>query len=160
MRINMLAAASAVAFTAALAPVSTAAAETELPGPEVAFVGDNVVVSSDRAEASVLAKFRCFGGEEGTHLWVGVKQDGEDLEGHASSARARAYYDTNYRWAEDPAGQTIDCDGAWHATRYTVKLVEGKGLLERGSAWVQFCAFDNRGNMASVNGWKTVRVGS
>lgn len=160
MRINHLAAASFIGLATALAPAATAVAEPELPGPEVSFVHDNVVVAADRSEATVLAKYRCFGGEEGTHLWVSVKQDGEDLEGEGSSARARAWYDTNYKWAEDPAGQTVDCDGRWHATRFTVKLVEGKGLLERGSAWVQFCAFDNRGNMASVNGWKSVRVGA
>jgi hypothetical protein len=160
MRKNILAAASLIGLASVLVPTSTAVAEDELPAPEVSFVGDNVVVSADRTQASVLAKFRCFGGEEGTHLWVGVKQDGADLEGPGSSARARAYYDTNYMWAEDPAGLTIDCDGQWHSTRYTVKLVEDKGLLGRGAAWVQFCAFDNRGNMASVNGWKTVRVGS
>lgn len=158
MRITPTIAAFVVSLGAALAPVGAAQAE-ELPAPEVAWTHDNVVVSSDRAEATVLAKYRCFGGEEGTHLWVSVKQDGENLEGEGSSARARAWYDTNYQYAEDPAGQTIPCDGRWHATRFTAKLVEGKGLLERGSAWVQFCAFDNRGNMASVNGWKSVRAG-
>jgi hypothetical protein len=159
MRKLIVAAASAAGLATALVPASTAVAEAELPAPEVAFVNDNVVVSADRTQATVLAKYRCFGGEEGTHLWVSIKQDGEDLEGEGSSARARAWYDTNYQWAEDPAGQTIPCDGSWHATRFTVKQVEGKGLLGRGSAWVQFCAFDNRGNLASVNGWKAVRVG-
>lgn len=158
MRTSILAAATMIGLSAALVPASTAVAE-ELPAPEVAFVHDNVVVSADRAEATVLAKYRCFGGEEGTHLWVSIKQGGEDLEGPGSSARARAWYDTNYQYAEDPAGQTLPCDGRWHATRFTVKLVEGKELLERGSAWVQFCAFDNRGNLASVNSWKPVRVG-
>lgn len=159
MRTFVRAAATMVGLSTVLAPASTAVAE-ELPAPEVAFVHDNVVVSADRAEATVLAKYRCFGGEEGTHLWVSIKQGGEDLEGPGSSARARAWYDTNYQYAEDPAGQTLPCDGRWHATRFTVKLVEGKELLERGSAWVQFCAFDNRGNLASVNSWKPVRVGS
>lgn len=159
MRTSILTAATMVGLSTALVPASTAVAE-ELPAPEVAFVHDNVVVSADRAEATVLAKYRCFGGEEGTHLWVSIKQGGEDLEGPGSSARARAWYDTNYQYAEDPAGQTLPCDGRWHATRFTVKLVEGKDLLERGSAWVQFCAFDNRGNLASVNSWKPVRIGS
>ena len=159
MRTSVLATATMVGLSTVLAPASTAVAE-ELPAPEVAFVHDNVVVSADRAEATVLAKYRCFGGEEGTHLWVSVKQGGEDLEGPGSSARARAWYDTNYQYAEDPAGQTLPCDGRWHATRITVKLVEGKELLERGAAWVQFCAFDNRGNLASVNSWKPVRVGN
>jgi hypothetical protein len=149
-----------VGMTAALVPLSTASAEAELPAPEVAFVGANVVVAANGAEADVLAKYRCFGGEEGTHLWVSVKQDGVDLPGEGSSARARAWYDTNYQYAEDPAGQTIACDGRWHATLFTVKQVEGKEALARRTAWVQFCAFDNRGNMASVNGWKSVRVGS
>lgn len=160
MRTSIVVAGSLVGLATALAPASTAVAEADLPGPEVAFVHDDVVVAADRAEASVLARFRCFGGEEGTHLWVSVKQGGEDLEGEGSGGRSRAWYDTNFRWAEDPAGQTLDCDGHWHATRFTVKRVDGKGLLERGSAYVQFCAFDNRGNLASVNGWKTVRVGS
>jgi hypothetical protein len=158
MRITTALAAGAFSLVGALAPPGAAQAE-ELPAPEVAWTQDNVVVGADRAEATVLAKYRCHGGEEGTHLWVSVKQDGENLEGEGSSARARAWYDTNYQYAENPAGQTIACDGRWHATRFTVKLVDGKGLLEPGSAWVQFCAFDNRGNMASVNGWKSVRVG-
>jgi hypothetical protein len=158
---KLIAAGAAVSgLTAAFVPASTAVAEAELPAPEVAFVGDNVVVSANGAEATVLAKYRCYGGEEGTHLWVSVKQDGEDLEGEGSSARARAWYDTNYQYAEDPAGQTIACDGRWHATRFTVKLVDGWGELARRTAYVQFCAFDNRGNLASVNGWKSVRVGS
>jgi hypothetical protein len=156
----LTAGAALVGMTAALVPLSTASAEAELPAPEVAFVGANVVVAANGAEADVLAKYRCFGGEEGTHLWVSVKQDGVGLPGEGSSARARAWYDTNYQYAEDPAGQTIACDGRWHATLFTVKQVEGKEPLARRTAWVQFCAFDNRGNMASVNGWKSVRVGS
>jgi hypothetical protein len=159
MKKHIVAAAALAGLAATLVPASTAVAEGDLPAPEVAFVGDNVVVGANHAEATVLAKYRCFGGEEGTHLWVSVKQDGDDLEGEGSSARARAWYDTNYQYAEDPAGQTIACDGRWHATRFTVKQVEGKGELARRTAYVQFCAFDNRGNMASVNGWKAVRVG-
>jgi hypothetical protein len=156
MRKQLIAAAAFAAVALPFQPTSVQA--DELPAPEVAFVGDNVVVSADRTQATVLAKYRCYGGEEGTHLWVSVKQDGEDLEGEGSSTRARSWYDTNYQYAEDPAGQTIACDGRWHSTRFVVKLVEGKGLLEKGEAYVQFCAFDNRGNMASVNGWKAVRA--
>ena len=157
MRKNVFAAASLLALGTALVPAAAGAEEN--PGLEVSWVGDNVVVSADRAEATVLAKFRCFGGEEGTHLWVSFKQDGENLEGEGSGARARAHYDTNYMWAEVEGGQTINCNGQWHTTKYTVKQVPGKGTLDRGAAWVQFCAFDTLGNMASVNGWKTVRVG-
>jgi hypothetical protein len=149
---------AAVAAATPLVAAGTAQA-AELPAPEVAFVQDNVVVAANRAEATVLAKYRCYGGEEGTHLWVSAKQ-GENLEAEGSSAWATAWYDTNYQYAENPAGQTIDCDGHWHATRFTIKRVEGKGLLKPGSVWVQFCVFDSQGGFGSVSAYKTVRIGA
>ena len=61
-----------------------------------------------------------------------------------------AWYDTNYQYANDPAGQTIQCDGRWHVNRFTVKLVDHpfgtnyvSGKLAKGAAWVQFCVFDS-----------------
>jgi hypothetical protein len=160
MRRNIVAAASLLALAASVAPTAAQAEETpQGPGPEVSWVGDNVVVSADRGEASVLAKFRCYGGEEGTHLWASVKR-GENLQAEGSGGWATSWYDTNYQYQDNPAGQTIQCDGRWHATRFTVKRVEGKGTLDRGPAWVQFCVFDSRGGFASVNGYKSVRVGT
>ena len=131
-----------------------------LPAPEVSWVNENVIVTgADGTQAQLLAKYRCYGGEEGTHLWASVKQGGDDLEGEGSSARATSWYDTNYQYANDPAGQTINCDGHWHATRFTVKLVEGWEELASGPAWVQFCVFDSTGGFGYSYGWKTVRVG-
>ena len=160
MRKSIAAAASLLAAGAAVAPATANAEEGGPAGPEVAFVNANVVVSgAHRDEATVLAKYRCDGGREGTHLWVSVKQ-GENLEAEGSSQWATAHYDTNYMWAQDPVGMTMDCDGQWHADRVTVKMTPASaGLLQRGSAWVQFCAFDNHGGFTSVNGYKAVRVG-
>lgn len=157
MRAKYALAGATLAATTALVP-ATALASDELPEPEVEFVHQNVVVTgADKGSATVLAKYRCWGGEVGTHLWVSIKQ-GENLEAPGSSEWATSWYDTNYQWAENPAGQTIDCDGKWHATRFTVKRVDGWGQLEKGSAWVQFCVYDNHGGTGSVNGYKTVRV--
>ncbi|HET7682676.1 MAG TPA: hypothetical protein VFK34_03295 [Marmoricola sp.] len=157
MRTRIAITGSLLALGTALAPVA-ANAEGDLPAPEVSFVHQNVIVTgAHQDEATVLAKYRCYGGEEGTHLWVSVKQ-GDNLEAEGSSQWATSWYDTNYQWAENPAGQTIDCDGRWHATRFTVKRVEGWGELERGSAWVQFCVYDSEGRAGSFNGYKTVKI--
>jgi hypothetical protein len=92
------------------------------------------------------AKYRCWGGNENTHLWVSLKQGGgitgktaaelSQMEG--TSAIARAWYDTN---VVDPALVTINCNGQWHHHRYTV--AREKGTLYKGSAFLQFCLFDS-----------------
>ncbi|MDQ2750232.1 MAG: hypothetical protein M3Y44_12020 [Actinomycetota bacterium] len=111
--------------------------------PEVAWAGH---VQAHGGSATVLAKYRCWGGNENTHLWVSLKQGGgiegktaaelAQLEG--TSALARAWYDTN---VVDPAKVTINCNGRWHVHEYTV--AREKGTLERGSAFLQFCLFDS-----------------
>jgi hypothetical protein len=161
MRKSTAAAGALLTLGAAFVPAAANAEEGGGPGSmEVAFVNANVVVTgAHRDQATVLGKYRCDGGREGTHLWVSVKQ-GENLEAEGSSQWATAHYDTNYMWAQDPAGMTLDCDGKWHAERVTVKMTPASaGLLQRGSAWVQFCAFDNHGGFVSVNGYKDVRLG-
>lgn len=166
MRMIKSVAAISLAAGLLLAPTATGQAVEELPAPEVSWVGGNVIVTGANAnEATILAKYRCYGGETGTHLWASVKQGGEDLEGEGSSQRATSWYDTNYQYADDPAGQTINCDGNWHATRFVVKLVEGKEPLISGEAWVQFCLFDSSSTEDNFPtgfgysyGWKTVRV--
>jgi len=111
--------------------------------PKVAWAGH---VHAKGGVATVLAKYRCFGGNEGTHLWVSLKQGGgikgktakqlSNMEG--TSKLARAWYDTN---AVDPSRTTINCNGKWHVHRYTV--AREKGTLHRGSAFLQFCLFDS-----------------
>jgi hypothetical protein len=109
----------------------------------VAWAGD---VHVKGGTATVLAKYRCWGGNEGTHLWVALKQGGgitgqtaEELAAQeGTSAIARAYYDTN---VVDPSLVTINCNGHWQIHRYTV--AREKGNLYKGSAFLQFCLFDS-----------------
>jgi hypothetical protein len=143
-RTAVLTALTSGALVAATAPAMAAPATS---APEVAWVNTNVVVSADRSEATVLGKYRCSGGEEGTHLWVSVKQGPGIYPGHTSSGYADAWYDTNYNYTEDnPAGLTVTCDGKWHAERVTVRQVFGQ--LTRGAAYVQWCMFDSTGAYA------------
>lgn len=154
--------------TAALAFVTMGspaiAKPAEYADPAVAWTGANVIVSPSGDEAYVLGKYRCYGGTEGTHLWVSVKQ-GPNLSepDHTSSADADAWFDTNWNFENSEAGLTVDCDGHWHVTRYTLKRVFGD--LHDGTVFVQFCLFDNTGNeenfpqgFAFDYSWKPVRV--
>ena len=111
--------------------------------PEVAWVSD----ANARGDlASVLARYRCHGGDAGTHLWVSLKQGGgidgrtaEELSRQpGTGGTARAWYDTN---AVDRAMLTLTCDGRWQVQRYT--LTPQKGRLERGTAFLQYCLFDS-----------------
>src|SRR3712207_64736 len=87
-RTAVLTALATGALVAASAPAMAAPATS---APEVAWVNTNVVVSADRSEATVLGKYRCSGGEEGTHLWVSVKQGPDIYPGHTSSRYADAW---------------------------------------------------------------------
>ena len=134
----------AVCATAALVTMGSpgVAKQPDYRDPQVAWTGANIHVSPDGSKAFILGKYRCYGGETGTHLWVSVKQGpGLSEPDHTSSADADAWYDTNWNFENDPAGLTVDCDGHWHVTRYTLKRVFGD--LTDGPAFVQFCLFDN-----------------
>jgi len=167
MRRSVLAAAATLALAGTALPAASASA-AELPAPEIAWVGQHVVANG--SDAYIQAKFRCWGGETGTHLWASVKQGGPDPTAEGSGMTSDAWYDTNYQYANDPAGQTIQCDGRWHVNRFVVKLVDHpfgadyvSGKLQKGAAWVQFCVFDSSATddnfptgFASDSGWKTV----
>jgi hypothetical protein len=111
--------------------------------PQVAFVGH---AHAHRGTATVMAVYRCWGGNRGTHLWVSLKQGGgiagktakelSQMEG--TSQIARAWYDTN---PVRPSKVTIDCDGTWKVHRYLLR--REKGTLRNGSAFLQFCLFDS-----------------
>lgn len=158
-------AATALASAAALAamglPSASAAAYAD---PQVAWTGMNINVAPDGSAAYIDGKYRCYGGEAGTHLWVSVKQGPNLDDEHTSSGDADAWYDTNWMFSEsDPDGLNVDCDGHWHVTRYTLKPEFGE--LHDGIAYVQFCLFDSTGNeenfptgFAFDYSWKTVRV--
>jgi hypothetical protein len=152
-------------IASALTATTADAATTTYAQPQVAFTGSNIHVSPDGSKAYVLGKYRCWGGREGTHLWVSVKQGPLlDLDEHSSSQYADSWYDTNWNYANDPAGLTVDCDGHWHATRFVLKQVEGFDALTDGPALVQFCLFDSKATEDLSSGFaadyrfSTVRV--
>jgi hypothetical protein len=96
--------------------------------------------------AFVHAVYRCYGGNQNTHIWVSVKQ-GPKISAmtlkqlnHAegTSQIARAWYDTN---TTDPQKVYVICDGTWQ--HQTFRLTKEKGQLHRGHAYVQFCLFDS-----------------
>ena len=133
--------------------------------PQVAWTGNVINVSPDGDTAYINGKYNCVGGREGTHLWVSVKQGpGIDAD-HTSSGDAAAWFDTNWNFGESEAGLTVACDGHWHTTRYTLKREFGD--LTDGTAYVQFCLFDNTSTddnfpqgFAQDYGWRTVRAHS
>ena len=158
-----------LALVAGLLTAPGSSAETTtLPPPQVAWVG-NIVVSHG-GDAYILAKFRCYGGETATHLWASVKQGGPDPTAEGSGVLSDAWYDTNYQYANDPAGQTIQCDGKWHVQHFLLKRVDHpfgtdyvSGMLKSGTAWVQFCVFDSSATddnfptgFAYDYGWKRI----
>jgi hypothetical protein len=156
-----LSAAAVACLATSVAPVSAAPAYAD---PQVAWVNNQVHVAPDGSEAYVLGKYRCYGGEQGTHLWVSVKQGpGLSAPDHLASDDASAWYDTNWNWEQSPAGLTVDCDGHWHVSRVVLK--QEFGTLTDGTAYVQWCLFDSTGNednfpqgFAYDYGWRNVRV--
>jgi hypothetical protein len=167
LRSITMATAGVLAAAAVLGTATPAAAD--VPAPEVQWVNDNVVVSAtDPTSATVLARYRCYGGEN--HLWVSVKQGehlgdaeyaaslGPDVHPY-SSALADAWYDTNYLF--DPEIGPLEqaqCDGVWHTERVTVRITGWmpSETLAKGRAWVQFCLY-TAGGFVTNEGWRTVK---
>jgi len=140
---------SAAVAAAAVAGGTTSAqaAQVEYDNPQIAWV-HNVKATQD--SATLLAKYRCWGGNEGTHLWVSLKQGGgitgspEELAAQeGTSALAASWYDSH---SED-----VVCDGTWQIQQFTVNRVAGipgyhpeawEPLVD-GPAFLQFCLFDS-----------------
>ena len=123
------------------------AAQVDYANPQVAWV-HNVKATDD--SATLLAKYRCWGGNEGTHLWVSLKQGGgiagspdELAAQEGTSAIAASWYDSH------PEG--VVCDGTWQIQQFTVYREMGiPGYhpdawepLVAGPAFLQFCLFDS-----------------
>ena len=91
--------------------------------------------------ATVTARYICQ--EEFTHLWVSAKQSesghpDKALQGEGSSEISAAW------WQSHPVD--FSCDGAWHTQSFTIDTLEqGKGELEHGQAWIQFCLTGGEG---------------
>jgi hypothetical protein len=136
-----------VTLAAGMAGVpATAQAATYHP-PKIAWVQN---AYTHGATATVQAKYRCYGGNKNTHLWVSLKQGRKisamslaDLTKSEGTSRiARAWYDNNLpRGRQD---NQINCDGTWNVQTYT--MAREKGHLRAGKAFLQFCLFDSTTN--------------
>lgn len=109
--------------------------------PQVLSIS-GVTLTPNGARASITATYQCSGGRPGTHLWVSAKQGPDiSLPDHTSSSDAQAWYDTNWNYARDPAGLTVNCDGQVRTTTFVLRPEFGQ--LHKGKAFVQFCLFDS-----------------
>jgi hypothetical protein len=147
-----------------------AAAPATYQQPTVESVSSTVIASpAGGGFALVQARYRCFGGDAGTHLFIAVKQGpGVSPENPSSSPSMTAFYSTNYN--SDGPALRLHCDGASHTQMFRLKndpywVNAQQGLqLTSGPALVQFCLFDSTSSEGSDSGFafdysmKTVRV--
>jgi hypothetical protein len=131
------------------------AAKVDYANPRVAWV-HNVKATAD--SATLTAKYRCWGGNEGTHLWVSLKQGGgisgpadELAQQEGTSLLAASWYDSH------PEG--VVCNGKWQIQRFTVYREMGIPdyhpdpwqPLTKGPAFLQFCLFDSTADPTGVD---------
>jgi hypothetical protein len=141
-----IAAAGLVAATASSA--HAAKPSTSYEPPVVEWVSPVVHALADSGTAVVHAKYKCSGGNVGTHLFIAVKQ-GPDVNAtdHTSSQFAQTFYSTNYN--ADGPGLSLICDGRDHNTSLVLQPdpyfwnAEHAPPLGSGQAFVQFCLFDS-----------------
>ena len=154
LRTTLAAATATLATTGLLAvaaPAAQAAPAAEARAAHGAVLG---FVTASGDTATITGRYRCFGGVQ-AHLWASIKQ-GPQINGtdQTSSEFADSWYDTNYKFGEQPQGMTVPCDGAWHTESFTLKRVfetpwgatfDGTAL-KAGQAWVQFCLVPSEEN--------------
>ena len=143
--VTLLAAAALLAITAA--PVAAARPTSDYQNPVVDWVQPTVIARAD-GSAKVHAQYTCYGGNEGTHVYIGVKQGPlVNATDHTSSHYAETFYSTN--WSSDSGSNALHCDGRKHNQTFIVKPdpywagAAGAPLLTSGTAFVQFCIFDS-----------------
>jgi hypothetical protein len=149
--VTLLAAAALLAITAA--PVAAARPTSDYQNPVVDWVQPTVTAKAD-GTATVHAQYTCYGGNEGTHVYIGVKQGPlVNATDHTSSQYAETFYSTN--WNSDSGVNALHCDGRKHNQTFVLQPdpywagAAGAPLLSSGRAFVQFCIFDshNTGEM-------------
>jgi hypothetical protein len=162
----------AVATSSALVAAGgvASAAPATYAQPTVESISSTVLASSANGGfALVQARYTCYGGDEGTHLFIAVKQ-GPDVspENASASPTTTAFYSTNYN--SDGPGLSLHCDGATHTQTFRLKNdpywwnTAAAPRLTSGPALVQFCLFDSTSSEGSESGFtldyemKTVRV--
>jgi hypothetical protein len=148
----LLAASALAAFVAG--PVAAARPSTAYHQPIVNFVQPTVIAHAD-GTATVHVQYTCWGGDAGSHVYIGVKQ-GPDVNAtdHTSSQYAETFYSTN--WSVDAGVNALTCDGTRQNQFFQVQpdpyfafAKPNAPLLSSGQAFVQVCIFDstNTGEM-------------
>jgi hypothetical protein len=152
--------AALVAAATAAAALSGGGAATAAPAsyaePTVSWVSPTVLTgSAGGGFAMVQARYRCSGGDVGTHLYIAVKQGPTIGPENTSSAGATAYYSTN--WGTDGPALSLHCDGAEHTQQFRLKQDPYWGHaptpLAAGPALIQFCMFDSTATEGAENGF-------
>jgi hypothetical protein len=142
---TLLATAALIALTAA--PVAAAKPSSAYKDPVVNWVQPTVVAHSD-GSATVHVQYTCYGGNAGTHVYIGVKQ-GPDVNAtdHTSSQYAETFYSTN--WNPDSGVNALVCNGRKHNQTFVVKPdpyfwnAANAPALSAGRAFIQVCIFDS-----------------
>jgi hypothetical protein len=148
--VTTLTAAGLLAAGAGIAAAS--APSTSYQSPVVEWVAPVVHARAADTSAVVHAKYKCSGGNVGTHLYIGVKQGPQvNATTHTGSQYADTFYSTN--WNSDGPGLSLNCDGFSHNARFVVrpdplwaKANDAPPPLHAGQAFVQFCLFDSTGS--------------
>ena len=138
-------------FAVAVSPAR--AAETTLPVAEVQWVHN---VKANAKTATLLAKYRCWGGE-GAHVWVSLKQGGgiDDLIGMPQKELEKQENTGGIAasWYEDHP-ENVVCNCQWQIQQFTVFNREAPipGYhdapyvpLTAGPAFLQFCVVESHG---------------
>ena len=115
--VTLLAAAALLAITAA--PVAAARPTSDYQNPVVDWVQPTVIAQAD-GTATVHAQYTCYGGNEGTHVYIGVKQGPlVNATDHTSSQYAETFYSTN--WNSDSGVNALHCDGHKHNQTFVLQ---------------------------------------
>jgi hypothetical protein len=149
-------AALALPAAALVAPTAAQAAEAPYKDPVVKSIG-GVRYKGNRA--TVRAAYKCYGGNQGTHIWVSLKQGpkiaamtiAELNMSHGTSEIANAWYDTNLT---DLQEVYVVCNG--HTQHQTFKLTRhpDKAKLtgkDKRKTFLQFCLFDSHSDPNNQN---------
>src|SRR4051795_10390230 len=141
----LIASAAIVALSAA--PVAAARPSSAYQQPVVNFVQPTVVANSN-GTATVHVQYTCYGGNAGTHVYIGVKQGPEvNAATNTSSQFAQTFYSTN--WNPDMGGNALTCNGHKVNQLFTLQPDEffwnaaNAPALSKGKAFVQVCIFDS-----------------
>jgi hypothetical protein len=155
MRVRKVIAAATVAAStcigfagaASATPGNTGNGQTKVTSAEV--IGVVKIDKSDPGVATVMARYRCTVADpvgDPSHLWVSVKQNAAGTFDPKLAEEGSGFGGTAARW-EDSHRNPVDCDGKSHVGKFSVDQFEGKQgvwqTLTPGTAWVQFCLFDD-----------------